>query len=329
VAEETSVLIGYAQRGDRATWDEIVRLESPTLRDHLHRRLKQQAHVDAVEKATWARAFEKIDSLVSPEFFRKWICSIANDEELPVLIGYARRGDRAAWDELVRLESPTLRDHLHQRLKQQAHVDAVEKATWARAFEKIDSLDSPEFFRKWIRSIANDEELPVLIGYARRGDRAAWDEIAKRETPRLRGYLRGRLGKEEAGVDDVAQETWIRAFRAIGKLLDPDRFWPWIIGIARNECLTWWRRQKRWGSTLPDDARPQYAPQESDLVELQECLNELPEEQCEVFALKCSEGLSYKQIADSLRVSTDAVTMRLHYAKKNLRKCLERKGIRP
>src|SRR5688572_32563232 len=87
-------------------------------------------------------------------------------------------------------------------------------------------------------------DLLPLVRAAQRGDAGAFACLIERAEPGLRRFCVRLAG--EAGADDLAQETLLRACRAIGSLEQPQRFEPWLFAIAANLARRWWRQQLRW-----------------------------------------------------------------------------------
>ncbi|MCB9655312.1 MAG: sigma-70 family RNA polymerase sigma factor [Deltaproteobacteria bacterium] len=75
------------------------------------------------------------------------------------------------------------------------------------------------------------------IERARRGDEKGFDWLFHRYRASLFAFIRKTYRLEEAAAADALQNTFIRAFRALGSLEDDDRFEPWMISIARHESL--------------------------------------------------------------------------------------------
>src|SRR5688572_5281995 len=84
----------------------------------------------------------------------------------------------------------------------------------------------------------------TLVLRARAGDRAAFEELVRR-TSRLvfaRLYLdTGRADRAE----DLLQETYLLAFRSLGRLTDPNGFRPWLLAISQNVMIDAARRDAR------------------------------------------------------------------------------------
>lgn len=68
------------------------------------------------------------------------------------------------------------------------------------------------------------------------GERAAFDEMIQRWHEPLWNYVRRLTGEDEA-AKDVAQDTWLRVLRGIGRLRDGTKLRPWLFGIARRAVM--------------------------------------------------------------------------------------------
>jgi RNA polymerase sigma-70 factor (ECF subfamily) len=129
--------------------------------------------------------------------------------------------------------------------------------------------------------------------------------------------------KEEA--EDATQSTFLNAFRGLQRGIDPEFESAWLYKIAQNVCLTRQRsstRRRRLESPGDLDAMQDLLPShESDndaLIRLPEALEEMPEQQRRALLLREWQGLSYREIADELRLSQSAVETLLFRARRSL-----------
>ncbi|MGH3156456.1 MAG: RNA polymerase sigma factor, partial [Streptosporangiaceae bacterium] len=95
-----------------------------------------------------------------------------------------------------------------------------------------------------------DDELVLL---ARDGDPVAFRLLVERHQPMVRARAR-QLCANPSDIDDVMQETFLRAFIALDQLRDPGRFAAWLAGITANVCRGLWRRGEP--ALLPDWPEP-------------------------------------------------------------------------
>jgi RNA polymerase sigma-70 factor, ECF subfamily len=157
----------------------------------------------------------------------------------------------------------------------------------------------------------------------------------------LVAWIRPRL-RNPSEAEDVAQETWIRAFRAIHRLEDPRRFLGWLLKIARNQAADQVRRHREVRSldALSQDGDPPIdVPHEDDAAdridraeEVQAVLgavDRLPEKYRLVVLLKHFQGLSGTEMAAALGEPEGTVRNRLFRAHEKIRRSLDRAPARP
>jgi RNA polymerase sigma-70 factor (ECF subfamily) len=168
----------------------------------------------------------------------------------------------------------------------------------------------------------------TLLLRCQAGDDAAFTELVDHYSPRLRYYLRKILGQPES-ADDVLQEVWLDAFRGLPKLADTMAFPAWIYRIARNHCALAWRKRNRtaWLAAeieafVDADEEPDFNAE--DAAQVHAALDELAPEHREVLVLRFLEDMSYENIAQAIGCQIGTIRSRLHYAKRALRRALER-----
>jgi RNA polymerase sigma-70 factor, ECF subfamily len=184
-----------------------------------------------------------------------------------------------------------------------------------------------------------DEELVTAF---RGGDISAFDTLVQRWERKIQGAVYRIMGSGEE-ARDLAQETFLRAYRGLGSFKSEARFSSWLYQIALNLCRD--RLRQRRGKTLVsiDDLDPTTAARidrspatAQDLVEAKDlgrivamAMSDLPEEQREVIVLKEYQGLTFQEIADTLGVPVSTVKTRLYRGLGQMRERLERQGVRP
>ncbi len=172
-----------------------------------------------------------------------------------------------------------------------------------------------------------------LIRRAKLGETAAYDELMTRYSQSIY-RLCYSLCRNHADAEDLSQDTFIRAYRAIGRYDEQYRFYTWLHKIAVNLCINRFNRQRRertvqlaededsagW-QDVPDQ-RP--SPGDEDLRrDLDQAILKLPEEQRAVFVLRVKEELSYNQISKMLRIPVGTVMSRLNRARGRLKELLK------
>ena len=170
-----------------------------------------------------------------------------------------------------------------------------------------------------------------LLARARSGDLIAFEEIVGRYQRRVYGVAY-RIVRRHDLADDVAQETFIRAHRALGTFDVARPFGPWICRIAANLAINHVRSPQFREEELPEGHAETPAPsggnplsrvldREAKAV-LDAAMERLPAEQRAVFALRVVEELSYREIAEALDISIGTVMSRLSRAREKLREAL-------
>jgi RNA polymerase sigma-70 factor (ECF subfamily) len=163
-----------------------------------------------------------------------------------------------------------------------------------------------------------DARLDSLVARCRLGDRDGFGELVALTEPTIRRLL-GRLACRGADLDDLVQETYLRAWRSLPGFRGESRFSTWLVRIATNAASTW-RQGRRIIATLPDDAggslRSPPGLGEVPLMEAYErALSGLSPELRAVFVLHEAEGLSYRDVAEALDCPIGTVMSRLHRAR--------------
>src|SRR5512135_2203255 len=179
----------------------------------------------------------------------------------------------------------------------------------------------------------------VLVERIRRGDKAACAECVEQHSP---GVYRValRLTGNEAEAEDVVQETFLSAFKAINQFEGRSGLATWLYRIAHNAALMRLRRAQPAqvsvddeeifgeGLTVPAQMHDWCCLPERDFestearVELERAIKDLPEKLRAVFVMRELEGLSTEETAEALDVSIDVVKVRLHRARLQLRERL-------
>lgn len=169
-----------------------------------------------------------------------------------------------------------------------------------------------------------------LVQKCQSGEKGAFQELVSRYHQKVYLVILGLLRNREDALE-VAQETFLRAFRKIGGFQGGSSFYTWIYRIGVNLAIDAQRRQKRnpleFRETMDEvlEAQNETARDPSDDVhdrELREnlikAINDLTPEHKAVIVLRTIEGLSYKDIGAILGCSEGTVMSRLHYARKRL-----------
>lgn len=158
-------------------------------------------------------------------------------------------------------------------------------------------------------------------------DRAAFGELVRRHQPMVRGFLRRMLGsaRDAALADDLAQETFIKAHRALAGYRGGATFASWLCAIAANELRGEWRRRKR-RAEFHDDENIDAAADEREPAlahDLASGLARLTEAQRAALVLCCEHGLTHEEAARAMSCPVGTVKSHVARGKARLRAWLE------
>ncbi len=186
--------------------------------------------------------------------------------------------------------------------------------------------------------MGSSEELTQWVRRAARGEESAYGELYQRTRPLVARLTAGFATLDADEVEDVIQETYVRAFKALPRLKEPGAFEAWLLSIARNRARTRLERkshQRRLEEETPD-VEPEAVPLlpealqvERDIAVVRQLIAELPEgEEKKTVQLFYLEGeLSAREIAEKLGVGKSAVTMRLERFRARIKRELLRRVL--
>ncbi len=167
-------------------------------------------------------------------------------------------------------------------------------------------------------------------------------ETLAREQGRLRQFIRNRVS-DDGDAEDIFQDVFYELVDAYRLMKPVEQVGAWLFRVARNRIIDLFRSKRpaalgndsmfaahdgeasRWEDLLPSpDAGPEAAYARSVLLEeLDAALDELPEEQREVFVAHEIEGQNFKELSEATGVSVSTLLSRKRYAVLRLRRRLE------
>lgn len=173
--------------------------------------------------------------------------------------------------------------------------------------------------------------------YVRRvqtGERDAFRILMERYQ-RMVFDLTNQYSSTTADAEDLAQEIFVKAFRNIDRLRQPDQFASWLYGIAINQCRDYAKNIRR--NTYPfsatdheehrvmgEDLRQDEALEADERSkQLWAALHELSPTYATPFLLKYRDGISYRAMAQRMDLSVSALKVRVHRARKKLRELMK------
>lgn len=195
--------------------------------------------------------------------------------------------------------------------------------------------------RLLVSSIVDTESSDeALVFLSRDGDLDAFDEIVRRYQPRIAAYLR-KFTPRQTELEDLTQETFIRAFKNLRQWRPSGAFSGWLLRIATNTAYDHFRRHRNEPIALAQrvdrDEEPTcvdrlqvepVGPSEHPNAELLETiLSQLPTTDRMVITLQYYEELPLQEIADRLQWGLSKTKVRSHRARTKLERILKTHGI--
>jgi RNA polymerase sigma-70 factor (ECF subfamily) len=183
-------------------------------------------------------------------------------------------------------------------------------------------------------SETSDKDLALR---ASAGDREAFGALVDRHQDMALCVAR-KLLRDAEDAEDAAQEAFLRAWQALGRLQDPTRFGPWLARVTRNICLNRLRRRRAAGADVSLDAfeeagaflatvEPADHLQAELIGRVRVLAGRLPEPYREAFELRYACGYSCRRVAEFLGTSPRTVIMWLYRARKTILRGLKEEGL--
>jgi len=164
------------------------------------------------------------------------------------------------------------------------------------------------------------------------GEREAFDRLVQRYQRDVY-RLCYRYVNNHHDANDLAQDAFLKAYRAIGRFRGDSSFSTWLYRIAVNTCLNFRSSRRLDSEELPEEL-PDRAPGAADRAQSEEtsrvvrrAVAELPEKQRATLILKVYHELTHEEVARILGSSVGTVKANLFHALANLRKRLNQAGV--
>ena len=184
-------------------------------------------------------------------------------------------------------------------------------------------------FQKQVKQLS-DEELMKLLS---KGNQKAFDEIYLRYSDVLFGYFMKMLARDKEKCEDMVHDLFAKIIRKPDYFNVDRSFRTWVFSVACNMCKNEYKRMSVRKHVSNDFEPTKSLQAESDTLKkvhestfsesFYKALNALDEKHKNVFALRHFEGLSMKEIAETLEINEGTVKSRLFYATKTLAKELK------
>ena len=185
---------------------------------------------------------------------------------------------------------------------------------------------------------SSDEE---LVARSMGGDLDSFNQLVLRWERPIYALAYRVIGRDEE-ARDVAQETFLRAFRALHGFKGQAKFSSWLYRITLNLCRDWMRKERRTpvsqapegidiielaGEATPHETIEQMVGRKELGRAVSKAMAALPEEQRTAIILKEYHGLTFQEIADMLDCPLSTVKTRLYQGLSVVRKQLELAGV--
>lgn len=178
-------------------------------------------------------------------------------------------------------------------------------------------------------------DISQLINDALTGDQKAFSAIVGRYREQIYHFV-FKMVKDRAQAEDLTQETFIKAFRALASFNSNYAFSTWLYKIAANNCIDFFRKKKLATTSIdtPIQAKdgelhrdfPDYQEgPESQLIskertnQIQFAIDSLPEKYKQAIVLRHSQDRSYEEIAEELSLPLGTVKVRIFRAREMLK----------
>ena len=179
-----------------------------------------------------------------------------------------------------------------------------------------------------------------LVASSRNGDSTAYGELVNRHQAAVNNLARTMI-RDFQYAEDLAQETFLKAYSFLGDLQEPEKFGGWILTILRHTALDFLRARKDSVSletlqqdgfepqdSVQDDAQSAVVESHEEEMRVLEALQGLRADYREIIVLKHVERLSYKEIAERTKMTVSGVGEKLSRVRALLKQRLEKKRVK-
>jgi len=174
------------------------------------------------------------------------------------------------------------------------------------------------------------------------GEKASMETLIQRHKKKVYSYILITV-KNTHVADDLFQDTFIKVINSLksGTYTDKGKFISWVIRIAHNITIDYFRKEKNLNTCSNDDSEVDLFNSEkfSDeniedrivgeqiISDVRTIIDYLPAEQKEIIMMRHYGGMSFKDIAEQTNVSINTALGRMRYALINLRRIVEEKNV--
>lgn len=181
----------------------------------------------------------------------------------------------------------------------------------------------------------------LLVKNYLQGDEKAFAILLKRHQSKIFGKVLSVV-RDRAVAEDIFQDALMKAVFAMksGSYNEEGKFLPWVMRIAQNLCIDYFRAKKKMPMKRGNDeynpldfVRDRHLNAEQSVVKTEvldvarKLLGYLPEDQREIVLMRVYFDMSFKEIADQLNISINTALGRMRYAKINLTKVIDEQQL--
>ncbi|MDO9026070.1 RNA polymerase sigma factor RpoE [Zwartia sp.] len=171
-----------------------------------------------------------------------------------------------------------------------------------------------------------------LVARVQRGDKQAFDLLVLKYQRKIMRLL-SRMIRDPSEIEDVAQEAFIKAYRALPQFRGESAFYTWLYRIAINTARNWLAQNNRRPSTpsaqesedgetfdatdnLTDSSNPESEMASRQIADtVNKAINDLPEDLRNAIVMREIDGMSYEDIAESMSCPIGTVRSRIFRAR--------------
>ncbi len=165
----------------------------------------------------------------------------------------------------------------------------------------------------------SDNELFINVT---KGDVNDFDQLVERYMKKAYYFAYGYVGDEEA-ARDISQDAFVKIFKERNRFNPDYKFSTWFFTVLRNLCLNYIRRRDLHPYVRLEN-KGVYKESADSKIDVAEALKQLSDRDRELLTLKYFDGFSYEEIAELMGIPVGSVMSGLFYAKKNMKKIIER-----
>ena len=176
-----------------------------------------------------------------------------------------------------------------------------------------------------------------LVSLYLKGDSKSFEALIQKHKNKIYAFILSKIRNRDL-AEDIFQDTFIKVINSLqkGKYNEEGKFLPWVMRIANNLVIDYFRKSKKMRTIAPTDdfdifdiLQDGEKNVEDNLVnnqihkDLRKLIKHLPEDQKEVLKMRYYAELSFKEISECTGVSINTALGRMRYALINLRKLID------